>query len=131
MPIKSVNSKKLNLLQVLKMEFDELHSLGLVDLNEDSGYIDAFISFVSNRFDLETKVDEDEDDNGLQSLDFENFGFSKVEPDEIIFSAGGDWQEPLQVTLRLNDQEEIVIVKQEYEFRDDYKIKFHEIMRNI
>lgn len=102
--------------------------------SEDSNYYSGFIQFV-HTLNLQTTVDEDSkdegEDSGFEDLNFENFGFSKVEPDEIIFSAGGDWQEPSMVTLRLNENDEIYVAKAENKYEDDYRIKFSEVMKEI
>lgn len=44
-----------------------------------------------------------------EMLDTENFGFTSVSEDKIVFSAGGDWQKPSTMELTLDGEENYLI----------------------
>jgi hypothetical protein len=96
-------------------------------------YRSAFLSIL-DKIDLpETTVisddEESEEDPEYQELDFENFGFSKVEDDEIIFSAGGDWQNPLMIKLGFNGQD--IFVAEHLQGFEDLDIDFNAILKDV
>jgi len=100
-------------------------------INDRLTYHMGFLDLLGELDLPKTACDGDEPDAEKEELDFENFGFSKVEPDEIIFGAGGDWQNPLLITLRLNDEGNIYVSHHEEGFEDDYTIRFEEIMAAV
>ena len=80
---------------------------------------------------VESDDEESEEDPEYQELDFENFGFSKVTEDKIVFSAGGDWQNPLMITLRYNEEEDKIYVADKEQAFEDLNIDFNTIMNDI
>jgi hypothetical protein len=96
---------------------------------DGDSYEDSFLNLIGTLNLPPTFSDEEPDIE--EDLDFENFAFSKVEEDEIVFSAGGDWQNGLIITLRLNESGDIVIAKSEKGFEDDYSIKFQDIIESV
>lgn len=47
--------------------------------------------------------DDDKDENNIveETIDFENFEFLELTKDKLVFEAGGDWQYPYTVTVKL------------------------------
>lgn len=51
------------------------------------------------------------DEEGYEEpLDCENFEWLSIEDDELVISCGGDWQEPMTLTLEMNDNDELTVV---------------------
>lgn len=80
-------------------------------LEEDKelNYWEAFIQFVSSlpswpTIELEVEENKFED----EALDTENFCMTSLSDNSIIFCAGGDWQDALQMTLVLDGDNFII-----------------------
>jgi len=96
----------------------------------DGDYYGTFLDVLNNVELPKPKTEDGEEDD--EDLDFENFGFSNVEDDEITFSAGGDWQEPLVITIKYDEKKDKIYVASYSEgYEDDYTIKFNEIMKKV
>jgi len=50
---------------------------------------------------------EDEGDN--EPLDMENFEWLSIDDDQMVVACGGDWQEPLTLTIKMVDGELTVV----------------------
>jgi hypothetical protein len=76
------------------------------------------------------QVKEDPDDpecNYMESVCTENWGFSEINEKYIIFSCGGDWQEPVQMKIELVDNN-LVITDVKYNVFED-SIKYPELVK--
>lgn len=51
------------------------------------------------------KEDPDEDDSAMERLDMENHSIVSFDDNSLKIAAGGDWQEPLTVTIELVEGE--------------------------
>lgn len=93
----------------------------------DGDYYGTFLDIVGGLELPKPKLEDGEEDD--EDLDFENFAFSEVTDDVITFSAGGDWQEPLIITLKYDQAtDKIYVAEHEEGYEDNYTIKFNEIM---
>lgn len=103
----------MNILQIVKQALDEKP-----DFNGD--YHSAFYDYATDLEDLpKVRVEVDEDEYEEEDLDFENFSIVTASKDEIVFCAGGDWQEPLIITLKVNEAGEVYVAEHKEGFHPD------------
>lgn len=103
----------------------------IIDMTTGDGgtYEDSFLNLIY-KLDLPKTYSEDEPEI-FEDLDFENFCFSKVEDDEIVFCAGGDWQTPLTITIKLNEFDDIYVANYKDGYEEDEQIRFHDIIEKV
>ena len=80
----------------------------LKEINEDD-YFDPYymIDEINNWPEV-----EDEDD-GIEELDAENWKVTEVGEKHLTMKCGGDWQEPYEVKIKLNENNELEVVSYE------------------
>lgn len=67
----------------------------------DDGFVDVYNLNVENW--PETNVGEEGEEEEWEDVDLENHSLVKLTDDEFVLSAGGDWQNPVTMTIKLVD----------------------------
>lgn len=67
-------------------------------------------------------------DGEEESLDCENFEWISITDDEVVIACGGDWQEPLTLTIKVVD-DKLTVVSTEEGFADGLsEDEFYEVL---
>ena len=92
--------------------------------------IEYGVDFNDLQYELEVENwPEVNDENGdLEPLDLENFEWLSIEDEEMIVACGGDWQEPMTLTIKMIDGELIVTDKEEGYSRGLTEEEFYEVI---
>jgi hypothetical protein len=92
--------------------------------------IDQGVDFWDLPYEIEVNNWPNVDDDGYEEpLDCENFEWLSIEDDELVISCGGDWQDPLTLTLKMNDNDELTVTKTEPGFSSGLSEEdFYEIL---
>jgi len=90
----------------------------LIDINEDESFDPYFLSNETKNW-PEITLYEDYDDEGnpiheddpeMEPLDLENWKVTEVGDRHLIIKGGGDWQQPHEVRIELNSDDELEAV---------------------
>lgn len=81
--------------------------------NWPNAYLPSEEEFIDRGFGDHDDYEEIKDAEEPQ--DMENFEWISVDDDEVVVCCGGDWQMPMKITLRLNDNNQLVVFDTENE----------------
>lgn len=95
-------------------------------LNSDEDYFDPyFLMDILGWPKIPAYMDYDEDgipvpeeNPDMEELDLENFEFVEIDDRHLIMNCGGDWQNPYEVRIELNSDDELEI--KSYKLTEDY-----------